>query len=250
MSNLQRIFLPAGAAALLCAAIGLGGCTEVVVGGGATVAAASLDERGVGGVATDAAIVANVNALWIDFNADIPLHIDATVSEGRVLLTGTAPTQQMRLDAVRIAWRSPGVKAVINEIEVNKEGGLDSYARDAWITTQLVSQLTVDNRIKSFNYSIETVNHVVYLMGIAQDRDELERVRNHARQVRYVRHTRKSSGPLPPWGRARTRPSTWPTRRCFFPRWTAAMARSSPIGSIWRHWPRTWAQQRRAPRAT
>ena len=187
MSEIRRMFLPVGAVALLCATLGLGGCTEVVIGGGATVAAASLDERGVGGVASDTAILANINALWIDFNADIPIHVDATVSEGRVLLTGTAPTQQMRLDAVRIAWRSPGVNAVINEIQVNKDDGLDSYARDAWITAQLVGRLTVDNRVKSYNYSIETVNHVVYLMGIAQDKDELERVRNHARQVRYVR---------------------------------------------------------------
>ena len=154
---------------------------------GATVAAASLDERGVGGVASDTAILANINALWIDFNADIPIHVDATVSEGRVLLTGTAPTQQMRLDAVRIAWRSPGVKSVINEIEISNVEGIGSYPRDAWITTQLIGKLTLDNRVQSFNFSVETVNHVVYLMGIAQDQEELDRVRNHARQVRYVR---------------------------------------------------------------
>lgn len=179
-----RIFV---AAALLCAAGGLSGCAEAVVGAGATVAAASLDERGVTGVASDTAILANINALWIDHNADIPLHVDATISEGRVLLTGTVPTQQMRLDAVRIAWRSPGVKAVINEIKISNASGLDSYARDAWITAQLVGRLTVDNRIESYNYSVETVDHVVYLMGIAQDQEELDRVRNHARQLRYVR---------------------------------------------------------------
>jgi len=188
MIDARRVYARVLLAALLsgsCA--GLSGCTGAVFGAGATVAAASIDERGIRGVATDAAILANINALWIDYDADIPIHVDATVSEGRVLLTGLAPTQKMRLDAVRIAWRSPGVRSVINEIQIGNADDIGTYARDTWITTQLVSRLTVDNRVESINFSVETANHVVYLMGIAQDRAELDRVRNHARQVPYVR---------------------------------------------------------------
>ena len=39
----------------------------------------------------------------------------------------------------------------------------------------------------NINYTIETVNRIVYLMGIAQDQAEIDRVTTHARQVRYVR---------------------------------------------------------------
>lgn len=188
MIDMQRTAGWFALAALLAgAATGLAGCTEFFVGAGTTAAAAAIDERGIKGVATDTAIQANINGLWIDYNADIPLHVDATVSEGRVLLTGMVPNQKMRIDAVRIAWRSPGVKSVANEIKISNADTIATYARDTWITTQLISRLTVDNRVESVNYSVETSDHVVYLMGIAQDQAELDRVRDNARQIPYVR---------------------------------------------------------------
>ncbi len=51
------------------------------------------------------------------------------------------------------------------------------------------------------NYSIETVNGVVYLIGVAQSQEELDRVINHARQISYVRrivsHVRIKGAPPP-----------------------------------------------------
>jgi osmotically-inducible protein OsmY len=165
----------------------LAGCTGVAVGAGATVAAAAAEERGVVGSASDFTIMSNINAIWLKHNGDIVRHVDATVTEGRVLLTGLVPTQEMRLDAVRLVWRAPGVREVINEIKLSNQEGIGTYAQDSLISAQLVSRITFDSRIKSINYSVETVNGVVYVMGIAQNEAELERVRNHARQLPYVR---------------------------------------------------------------
>ena len=47
--------------------------------------------------------------------------------------------------------------------------------------------ITLDKQIKAVNYSIETVNGTVYVMGIAQSQAEVDRIRNHARQLSYVR---------------------------------------------------------------
>ena len=67
-------------------------------------------------------------------------------------------------------------------------------ANDTWITTKLTSKITVDENIFSINYSIETVGGVIYLIGIAQDQAELDRVINHARSIesvqRVVSHVR------------------------------------------------------------
>ena len=49
------------------------------------------------------------------------------------------------------------------------------------------TQITLDKQIKAVNYSIETVNGTVYVMGIAQNQAEVDRIRNHARQLTYVR---------------------------------------------------------------
>jgi osmotically-inducible protein OsmY len=87
---------------------------------------------------------------------------------------------------VKIAWGVSDVKDVINEVLVS-ENPLSDIANDSWITTQLKSKMTFDKDILAINYSIETVGAVIYLIGIAQDKDELQRVINHARSIKYVK---------------------------------------------------------------
>jgi len=109
------------------------------------------------------------------------------VYEGRALMTGAVEKTEDRIEAVRIAWNVKGVREVLNEIQVRDTSDLLDAARDKLITADLSTTMTLDKRVKSINYSIETVNGTVYLMGIAQSQAELDRVRNHARQIRYVR---------------------------------------------------------------
>ena len=76
---------------------------------------------------------------------------------------------------------------MINEIEVTDEGGIGAYARDTAIVTELRSKLLFGKDIQSVNYSIESVNGVVYILGVAQDQAELDKAIDIARNVRYVR---------------------------------------------------------------
>jgi osmotically-inducible protein OsmY len=170
-------------------ALGLCACSApaVVVGGGATATVAVAQERSFGDAIDDTAIVATINKLWLEHDWELFTNIETTVHEGRVLLTGTVKTSQDRLEAVRLAWRAKGVREIINEIEVTEQGGVVNFARDSWITAQLRTKITFDEEIRAINYSIETVNGVVYLMGIAQDQGELDRVTGYARNIRYVR---------------------------------------------------------------
>lgn len=165
----------------------LAGCVRAAVGAGASVATAASEERGLNNAARDLAVRAKINGLWLEHSDALLASADISISEGRVLLTGTVPTQQMRVDAVRLAWKAAGVKEVINEIQVASSHGTSGFASDSWISTKLKTRLTLDNRIVSINYSIDTVGGTVYLMGIAQNAAELERVWNHARQIKYVR---------------------------------------------------------------
>ena len=101
------------------------------------------------------------------------------------MMTGRVATEDMRADAIRIAWATEGVKDVINEINVSANP-LSDIANDTWITTQLKSKMTFDTEVLAINYTVETVGAVVYLIGIAQDQTELDRVLNHARSINYV----------------------------------------------------------------
>ncbi len=182
-------------------AAALFGCTAggVAVGGGAVAGVTVAQERSVADAITDARIRTQISYLWAKHDLALFRKVNLSVHEGRVLLTGSVINPQTRIDAVRLAWLAEDASEVINEIQVEDQSGIVDSGRDIWITTQLRSKLLFDANIRSINYSIDTVNGVIYLMGVAQDQAELDRVANHARNIRYVRkvisHVRLKNDP-------------------------------------------------------
>ena len=175
------------AAVLIGIAPFLAGCFSTAVGTTVWLATAASEERSIKSAATDLAIRTHINGLWFDYNEALLTRVDISISEGRVLLTGRVPTAQQRLDAVRLAWKASGVTEVINEIRVSETNSASDFARDSWISAQLRTTLALDEKVNSINYTIDTVGGAVYLMGIAGSGEEVARVRNHARQIKYVR---------------------------------------------------------------
>jgi len=175
--------------ALLMAGIGLGasGCAPAIVGVGASAGVAAAQERGFKGAMNDTEIRLQINDRWFQESISLYSKINLQVQEGKVLLTGNVPDPETRLNAVRLAWQAQGVREVINEIEVKDKSSLTDSAQDIWIATQLKAELLVDSEVSSINYSIETVNQVIYLMGVAQSQAELDRVIGHAKNISYVR---------------------------------------------------------------
>lgn len=186
------------------------GCTPMgaAVGAGATLGVAAAQEGGIPAATTDAAIRIQINDFWFRHNVDMYRKLSLTIKEGRVLITGVLQDPDMRVDAVRLAWQANGVRQVINEITIENSGGITGYMTDTWITTQLKSKLLIDKRVQSINYSVDTVKGTVYLMGVAQDQKELDRVIDHARNMRYVKNVvsyvrlrgETPAGTLPPTG--------------------------------------------------
>jgi osmotically-inducible protein OsmY len=172
---------------LLAAMLPLGGCEALILGGAVVGVTVAAQDRPVKTAFSDSGIQANINRKLIDFDVDVYQRVDIEVVEGKVLLTGIVPKPQNRLDAARLAWQVDGVAEVINEIEVNDKSSLSDAARDSWITTKLRSAILFDGEIQSINYTIDTVNKTVYLMGIAQSQKELDLVVGYARRIDYVR---------------------------------------------------------------
>ena len=187
--SIRRLRL--GAAVVL--ALGAGGLTgacvtSAVVGVGASGAVAASEERGLGGALRDKRIKAVINYHLLDVDPKLLRGLSTAVYEGRVLLTGIAATTAKRDAAVRIAWQAEGVKEVINEIIVDAKGLSGSFARDTWISAKLRTTLLLETDIVGINYSIDTVRGTVHLLGVAQDREELDLVLIYARNLSYVRN--------------------------------------------------------------
>lgn len=177
------------ACALLLGAAHLAGCTAAgtAAGAGAAVGVAAFEERGVEGAARDLRTTAQIREAMFMEDHTLLTKIGVEVYMGRALLTGAVTDEQVRADAVRLAWTAAGVEDVLNEIQVVEDTDAVDGARDVWITTQLRSQLTFDKQVLAINYSIETVNGTIYLIGTAQNQAELDRVIAHARELSNVR---------------------------------------------------------------
>ncbi len=189
---------------LLCLALLTGCVPAAVVGGGAYAVSEGTSERGLGGAFSDAEIRLAINRKWWDSDADISKRLSLTVNEGRVLITGVARDAEQKMNAARLAWEVKGVTEVINEAEADSRMTLGSYSKDKWISTKLRTYLLFDGDVAGRNYTIETINGVVYLMGYARNPQELERVTTHAstisgvtRVVSYVRVGNEPDAPKP-----------------------------------------------------
>ncbi len=180
----MRLFL-----LILSSLILLTGCSTVGVatGTGASVGVAAEQEGGIGAAVSDIEIRALINDLWFRYSVSAFSKLRLTVRAGRVLITGVVQNPDDRVEAVRLAWQVKGVKEIINEIKVANSDGFSGFVRDEWITTRLRASITFDREIRSINYSIDTVQGIVYLMGNARSQAELDRVVEIARTISNVR---------------------------------------------------------------
>jgi len=112
-------------------------------------------------------------------------HIDVTVFNGVVLLTGQTPNPEWRTETTRIAKATPNVDRVYNQISI--QGPTSSLTRtsDTWITTKVRSLMLAKENLKSASIKVVTENGVVYLMGIVT-RQQADIAVDVARQVSGV----------------------------------------------------------------
>ncbi len=174
---------------LSCASLMLASCSGVglLTGAAAVTGISAAQEGGISAAVSDKIIQAKINDAWINYDIGTFAKLDTTVEQGRVLITGVVQDPAHRVEAVRLAWQVKGVNQVINEIRVAESEGITGFVKDKWITTKLRSGITFDREVQSINYSIDTVQGVVYLMGVAQNQTELNHVIEKARTVSGVK---------------------------------------------------------------
>jgi osmotically-inducible protein OsmY len=174
-----RLFLLAG---LLCFALLAQGCVAVAGGGAAVAGTTVAQDRSVGEAVSDENLNLSIRR-ELD-KVDLDHLVDVSVIDGHVVLTGTVHT---RIDAAKAAWAFKDVKDVDNEVQIGNPGGPIRFAKDAWITTRVRTTLWGDKKVKGVNYDVETVRGVVYLMGTARSRQELEDAVGKVRRIGGVK---------------------------------------------------------------
>mgnify|MGYP006087463053 FL=1 len=167
----------------------LSGCASTIIGGAASVGLASVQERSIKDAAIDLKLEIQIQEKLFRANTDkLFVNVDVVLLEQRVMLIGNVESQELRDLASKIAWEvSPKIKNVINEITVGKKPTLVSQAQDARISLSLSGLLIGDAKISDINFTHSVSKQVIFLIGIAKDDEELNKVINHARSVKGVK---------------------------------------------------------------
>ena len=172
---------------LLLSSFALTSCIETAVGLGTAAVAASTTEKGFSTSVSDTVIEAKLTDKFIKNDASFVTGVESSVSNGSVLMTGKLDTQDQKILATRLAWEIKGVKEVINEIQLDSDESIKTTAKDLAASAQLRAALIGDQEISSLNYSIDVVNGIVYLSGVAANEKERERVIAHAQALRFAK---------------------------------------------------------------
>jgi osmotically-inducible protein OsmY len=145
-------------------------CAPVVIGGAAaTTASVAHDRRTAGAVVEDKAIKARVlHALGEDTELDNNSHINVSVFNGWVLLSGETPTEAFRARAGDIARKQEKVRRLYNELTIAAPSSMMTRSSDSWITTKVKSSL-VGLEVEGFDptrVKVVTENGTVYIFGL------------------------------------------------------------------------------------
>ena len=172
---------------LISSALALSGCVNAAIGIGTAAVAASTTEKGLSTSVSDSVIQAKLSESFIQTSQSIFLNVETSVNDGSVLLTGKLKTPEEKITATRLSWEIRGVREVINEIQLSDASSFKSSAKDLAASAQLRAALIRDANISSLNFSIDVVNGIVYLSGVAENEEERERVVAHAQELRFAK---------------------------------------------------------------
>ena len=115
------------------------------------------------------------------------VSIQVEVLDGRIFLAGKVNEPEEKIKITKMAWETKGVRSVKNAIAIKGVSNFRSTAKDVLITSQLRTAFIFNKKIKSGNYSLETINQKIYIFGIASDEEEKKSVIDEANNIYDVK---------------------------------------------------------------
>jgi osmotically-inducible protein OsmY len=136
-------------------------------------------DRSLLNVADDYSIKSEITSAL--FDEAMSLNVSTDVYQGMVMLTGAVKDEKDKQKAEKLARQARGVRELFNEIQVTTEVGITDRVTDLLMENKLKAKLVFAAGLTSINFRWRAVNSVIYFMGMAKSREELDRVITLAR---------------------------------------------------------------------
>ena len=153
----------------------LQGCAEMAMVGAGMAVATVEDRRTTGTQLEDRGIQLRASNRIDDQFGD-KAHVNVTVYNRYVLLTGEVPDQAARAAIEAVARAVPNVVGVSNDLQIAGQSSTASRSNDVLITSKVKARLTDSNKVNPFQIKVTTEAAVVYLMGIVTEQEAADAV--------------------------------------------------------------------------
>src|SRR4029079_6425249 len=141
-------------------------CVPIMVGAGVGAGVMMADDRRTSGTVVEDETIEVRAANRISEKYGERVNISATSFNRFVLLTGQAPTDEIRKDVSVLVLEVQNVRNVQNEIIVGVKRSTTSRASDALLTSQVKGRLAQNKDVGANHVKVVSENGTVFLMGL------------------------------------------------------------------------------------
>jgi osmotically-inducible protein OsmY len=153
-------------ALLVCLVPLLQSCIPLLIGAGVGAGVAVADDRRTSATQLeDQTIEVKANKRIAEKYNDQP-HVSVISYNRFVLLTGQAPTEEMKKDIAVIVLEVPGVRNIQNEIVVGGTSSMTSRASDTLLTSRVKGRLAQNKDVGASHVKVVSESGAVFLMGL------------------------------------------------------------------------------------
>ena len=177
----MRLFL------FLIVVFNLQSCAAPVIGGiGAVAFSSSAQEKGLGTSINDKVIYVKLRNAIYDWNASVSEKVSISVDNGSILITGQLKNIETKIELTKVIWEVNGVKEVNNKVQISKTNNIKNIAKDLASLGEIKARLMASKRLNSLNFSVDVVNNVAYISGIASSEEEVAIVTEIAQGAKFI----------------------------------------------------------------
>ncbi|TKC89317.1 BON domain-containing protein [Trinickia terrae] len=161
--TLVRTTLVVGLTAGLAAT--LQGCVLALAGAAGGGALIATDRRTLGAQTEDREIQVKASTQIAN---DLPdaAHVNVTVFNRRVLLTGEVPSEQYKQQVEQIVRNLNNVNLIVNELAIQPKSDFSSRANDSYLEGRVKTALIAEKGISANDFKVVCERGNVYLMGL------------------------------------------------------------------------------------
>ena len=116
------------------------------------------------------------------------MHVNVTSYNRMLLLTGEAPSAEIKADIEKLASGVPNVKSISNELAIAGPSSLGGRSNDTYLTSKVKARFVDANKFSANHVKVVTEAGVVFLLGIvtqteANDAVEIARTTGGVQKV-------------------------------------------------------------------